>query len=165
MYCPVVNIVMRRMTPLMRQRAGGPRNRGSIHRKGGRFVCFSKSSQPALEPSQVKWVLSLEIKRPGREAYHRTPPGVVELYLHSYVSLAWCLIKQRKYFIFCVFNSVDGQNIKCDDSLNTPTPPSYVNATHICEFLDLHSGVIELSLLLSVTLCNYVIDSRLFETT
>jgi hypothetical protein len=150
----VVNTVMRRMTLLMRQRAGGPRNRGSIHRRDGRFVCFSKSSQPALEPSQVKWVLSLEIKRPGREAYHRTPPGAMELYLCSYVSLAWCLIKHRDYFIFVVFNSVDGRNIKCNDSLYTPASPSYVNATYMCEFLDLHSGVIELSLLLSVTLCD-----------
>jgi hypothetical protein len=49
---------------------------------------------------------SLEVNRPGREAYHSPPSSAevkecVELYLHSqYVFLAWCLVKHRENFIF-----------------------------------------------------------------
>jgi hypothetical protein len=69
-------------------------------------------SRPALEPTQppIQWVLgalSLEIKRPGREADHSPPSSAevkecVGLYLHSPNTpfMAWCSIKTQDNFAF-----------------------------------------------------------------
>jgi hypothetical protein len=63
------------------------------------ILLFTTASRPALGPTQlpIQWVpgvLSLGIKRPGREAEH-SPPSIagvkecVELYLHSPDTPSW----------------------------------------------------------------------------
>jgi hypothetical protein len=56
---------------------GRPRDRSSSPGRVKNFV-FSASSRPVLGPTQppiqwVQWALSLEVKRPGREADHLPP--------------------------------------------------------------------------------------------
>jgi hypothetical protein len=59
-------------------------------RRGLEIFLFSSNSRPALEPIQppIQWVpgvLSLGVKRPGRETDHSSPSNVeesVEIYLH-----------------------------------------------------------------------------------
>jgi hypothetical protein len=70
-----------------------PSPRDSIPGGGWHFFSFSTASRPALEPTQppIQWVpevLSLGVKRPGREAHHSPPSSAdvnecVGLYLHS----------------------------------------------------------------------------------
>jgi hypothetical protein len=69
------------------------------------------ASRTALRPTQppMQWipgVLSLGVKRPGREADH-SPPSSAEVnkawrYTSTppYVFMAWCLVKHRNKFIF-----------------------------------------------------------------
>jgi hypothetical protein len=76
---------------------------------GLEFFLFDIVSRPALGPTQppIQWVsgaLSLEVKRPGREANHSPPSSAefkecVELNLTpQYAFMAWCLVKHRDYF-------------------------------------------------------------------
>jgi hypothetical protein len=78
-------------------------------------------SRQALGPTQspIQWVpgaLSLEVKRPGREADHSPPSSVevkecVELYLHSpNLFMAWYLVKHRD-FTFTVLHLRHFQNV------------------------------------------------------
>jgi hypothetical protein len=72
---------------------------------------FTTVSRTVLGPTQTpsQWVpgvLSLGIKRPGREA-DKSPLSsaevkeCVELYLHpQYVFMAWCLVEHRDIFTF-----------------------------------------------------------------
>jgi hypothetical protein len=75
-------------------------------------ICLSTTaSRTALGPIQptIQWVLvvlSLGVKRPGREAYH-SPPSRAEFknpwsYTSTpqYVFMAWCLVKHRDNFTF-----------------------------------------------------------------
>jgi hypothetical protein len=69
------------------------------------------ASRTALGPTQppIQWVpgvLSLGVKRPGREADH-LPPSSAEVKnawtippLLQYVFMAWCLVKHRDNFTF-----------------------------------------------------------------
>jgi hypothetical protein len=88
--------------------AYGLDNRGSRVRfpAGLGISLFTTVSRMALGPPQppIQWVpgaLSLEVKRPGREADHSPPPSAevkecVELYLHpQYSFMAWCSVKAR----------------------------------------------------------------------
>jgi hypothetical protein len=67
-------------------------------------------STPALGPTQppIQWVggvLSVGVKRPGREASHSPPSSAevkerVELYLHSPIRLQGVVLKHRDNFTF-----------------------------------------------------------------
>jgi hypothetical protein len=67
--------------------------------RGLGIFLFTTASKMALEPTQppnqwVKGVLSLGVKRPGREADHSPPSTAedkecVELYLHSPSTSSW----------------------------------------------------------------------------
>jgi hypothetical protein len=67
---------------------------------------FTTASRTALGPTQppIQWVpgvLSLEVKRPGREADHSHPSSAdvkecVELYLHSSNTPSWCGAQLKK---------------------------------------------------------------------
>jgi hypothetical protein len=75
------------------------------------IILFTTVSGTALGPTQppIQWVpaaLSLEVKRPGREAYH-SPPSSAEVmnawnytFTPQYVFMAWCLVKHRDDFTF-----------------------------------------------------------------
>jgi hypothetical protein len=78
---------------------------------------FTTASRPALVPTQppIQWVpgaLSLEVKRPMREADHSPPSSAevkewMELYLHSSNTPSWrCaqLKKRRDNFTFTLTN-------------------------------------------------------------
>jgi hypothetical protein len=65
-----------------------------------------------LTQPRIQWVpgaLSLQVKRPGREADH-SPPSSAEVKnalsytsTSQYVFLAWCLVKHRENFIFLLY--------------------------------------------------------------
>jgi hypothetical protein len=79
---------------------------GFDSRRGLGIFLFTTASRMALGPTQpaIQWVLgalSLEVKRPAREADHPPPPSgevkeCVEVYLHStqYAFMAWCSAKR-----------------------------------------------------------------------
>jgi hypothetical protein len=85
---------------------------GFDSRRGLGMFLFTTASRTALEPSQspIQWVtgvLSLGVKRPGREADHSPPSSTevtewVELYLHSPNTPPWrgAQLKHRDNFIF-----------------------------------------------------------------
>jgi hypothetical protein len=72
---------------------------GFDSRQGLGIFLFTTASRTALEPTQppIQWVpgaLSLEVRRPEREADHSPPSSAevkecVELYLHSPSTLSW----------------------------------------------------------------------------
>jgi hypothetical protein len=71
------------------------------------FTTLSRAALGSTQPP-IQWVpgaLSLEVKRPGREADH-SPPSSAEvknawiLRLPQYVFMAWCLVKHRDEFNF-----------------------------------------------------------------
>jgi hypothetical protein len=65
------------------------------------------TTQPPIE--WVPGVLSLGVKRPGREADHSPPPSAEVKNACSYISIppyvlmAWCLVKHRDNFTFYLF--------------------------------------------------------------
>jgi len=70
---------------------------------------FTTASRTAVEPTQppIQWVLgalSLEVKRPGREADHSLVPRSKNEWSYTstpqYVFIAWCLVKHRDNFTF-----------------------------------------------------------------
>jgi hypothetical protein len=73
---------------------------------------FTTMSRMALGPTQlpIPWVpaaLSLEVKRPRREADHSPPSSSEVQNVWSYTStpqyfMAWCIVKHRDNFIFTV---------------------------------------------------------------
>jgi hypothetical protein len=81
-------------------------------RRGLGIFLFTTASRTALGPTQtpIQWVpggLSLEVKRPGREANHSRPSSAeveerVELYLHSPNTSPWrgAQLKHRDNFTF-----------------------------------------------------------------
>jgi hypothetical protein len=82
-------------------------------RRGLGIFLFTTASRTALGPTElpIQWVpgaLSLEVKRPGREADHSPPSSAevkecVELYLRSLNTPSWCdarLKKHRDKFAF-----------------------------------------------------------------
>jgi hypothetical protein len=76
---------------------------------------FTTASRTALGPTQppIEWVpgaLSLEVKRPGREADH-SPQSSAEVTnawsftsTPRYVFVAWCLVKHRDNFTFLLLS-------------------------------------------------------------
>jgi hypothetical protein len=86
---------------------------GFDSRQRMRIFLFTTEFRTALVPTHpIKWVpgvLSLEVKRPGREADHSLPPNAeieecVELYLHSHNTPSWhgAHLKHRNKFIYCM---------------------------------------------------------------
>jgi hypothetical protein len=77
-------------------------------------IFLTTASRTALGPTQppIQWfseVLSLEVKRPGRETYH-LPPSSAEVknawsYTSTpqYVFMEWCLVKHGDNFTFFTF--------------------------------------------------------------
>jgi hypothetical protein len=87
---------------------------GFYSRRGLGIFLFTTASRMALGPTQppIQWVtgvLSLRIKRPGRETDH-SPPSSAEVknewsYTSTpqYVFMAWCLVKHWDNFTFFTF--------------------------------------------------------------
>jgi hypothetical protein len=77
---------------------------------GAGFFIVAATSRPTLEPTQwVLGVLSLRIKRSGRDAYHSPPSGATVKNSWTYTSsppcafTGWCIIKNRDNFTFCLY--------------------------------------------------------------
>jgi hypothetical protein len=88
---------------------------GFDSRRGLGIFLFTTASRTALEPTQppiqlVPGVLSLGVKRPGREADHSPPSSaeveeLVELYLHSPSTPSWrgAQLKHGDNFTFYLY--------------------------------------------------------------
>jgi hypothetical protein len=97
---------------------------GFDSRRGLGIFLFTTASRTALGPTQppIQWVprvLSLGVKRLGREADHSPPSSAevkerVEVYLHSpnTPSLRGAQLKQRDSFTFYIIKIVANDNIK-----------------------------------------------------
>jgi hypothetical protein len=87
---------------------------GFYSRRGLGIFLFTTASRTALGPTQppIQWVpgvLSVGVKRPGREADH-SPPSSAEVknawrYTSTpqYVFMMWCLVKHRDNFTFTFY--------------------------------------------------------------
>jgi hypothetical protein len=89
----------------------------SICMQGLGIFLFTIVSRTALEPTRpsiqyVSGVLSLGLKRPGRETDHSAPSSTEVKNAWSYTStpqyvfLAWCSVKRRDNFTFYAFPHV-----------------------------------------------------------
>jgi hypothetical protein len=87
-----------------------------FRRRLGIFL-FTTVSRPPPVPTQlpIQWVLgvlSLGVKRPGREADHSPPSSAEAKNVWSYTStpqfvfIAWCLVKHRDNFTFFTFTFI-----------------------------------------------------------
>jgi hypothetical protein len=79
---------------------------GFDSRWGLGIFLFTTASRTALEPTQppIQWVpgaLSLEVKRPRREAEVKNPWSYTSTL--QYAFMAWCLVKYRDNFIFTCY--------------------------------------------------------------
>jgi hypothetical protein len=95
--------------PLVKSRIAqwyGLDDRGNLPPQGLETFLFTTASRPALGPTQppIQWVpgaLSLEVKRPGREADHSPPTSAEVKNAWSYTStpkyafMAWCSVEAQ----------------------------------------------------------------------
>jgi hypothetical protein len=112
---------------------------------------FTTASRTALEPTQppIQWVqgvLSLGVKRPGREAGH-SPPSSAEVknewsYTSTpqYVFMAWCLVKHRENLPFYLPSTCSSQsvNIRQQQNINRACSKSCLKQWHVWNVVKRH---------------------------